>query len=127
MSVNPVPAAASGPVPTYAAALISLAIAVLTAATQIPSGTDLSLATVLQLAVVSLSAIATYLLPLLKNQTWQGGLKTGAAIAGAIATAIIPLVGQGSVTYQQAIVVILAGLNAVGVEAGVSARVKPVQ
>ena len=82
---------------------------------------ELDAAEVAQLVAIVAGAIITYLVPLLPG-SWAGGLKTGAAILAAAATAIAPFVLQGYVTAEQWMVVALAVLNALGVEVGVQAR-----
>lgn len=104
----------------YAAALLSIAIVILTAFVAIPAD-QLGPVTVGQLVVLGAGSIVTYLVPLLDG-FWAGLFKTGAAIVAAVATAAIPLFTTGQITTVQVVVVILAALNALAVEVGVQIR-----
>lgn len=81
----------------------------------------LDAAEVWQLVALVAGAVITFLVPLLPGK-WAGGLKTGAAILAALATALVPFALQGTITPEQWMVVILAVLSALGVEVGVQAR-----
>jgi len=102
----------------YSAALLSIAIVVLTAFIASPTLTPTS---IIQLAILAVGAIVTYLLPLVPG-AWAGALKTGAAVVVAVLAAVLPFVVTGGITVAEATVVILAALNALAVEVGVQLR-----
>lgn len=104
----------------YGAALISIAL-VAFAFLKTALSDSLDAAEVAQLVALTAGAVTVYLVPLLGG-VWAGGLKTGAAIIAAAATAIVPFVLQGNITPEQWTIVALAVLNALGVEVGVAAR-----
>lgn len=104
----------------YAAALISIAL-VAFAFLKTALADELDYAEVAQLVALVAGAVITFFVPLLSGP-WAGGLKTGAAIVAAAATAIVPFALQGGITAEQLTIVVLAVLNALGVEVGVSAR-----
>ncbi len=104
----------------YAAALLSIAIVILTAFVAIPSG-ERTPETLWQLALLAIGAIVTYWVPLV-DARWAGILKTGAAICAAVIGALIPLLGTGTLSSTQIVVLVLAGLNALAVEVGVGMR-----
>lgn len=106
----------------YAAALISIALVAFAFLQTAFAGDDsLDPAEVWQLVALVAGAIATFALPLVPIR-WAGALKTGAAVVAALATAILPFAMQGSLTLEQITIVVLAVLNALGVEVGVQAR-----
>jgi len=107
----------------YAAALLSIAIVVLTAFVAIPQN-DLTPTALAQLGILGLGSVVTYLVPLL-DKAWAGALKTGAAVIAAILAAVIPFLTTGEITMAQIAIVILAGLNALAVEVGVQIRKEP--
>lgn len=104
----------------YAAALLSIALVVVTAFVAIPDGA-LSLGAVLQLAVLAVAAVGTYLVPV-ASVRWRGLMKTGVAIVGAALVAVVPFVTTGTITATGIAIVVLAGLNALAVEVGVQIR-----
>jgi hypothetical protein len=104
----------------YGAALISIAL-VAFAFLKTALADELDLAEVSQLVALVAGAVIVYFVPLLSGP-WAGGLKTGAAVVAAAATAIVPFVLQGTITPEQWTIVALAVLNALGVEVGVNAR-----
>lgn len=104
----------------YAAALLSIAIVILTAFVAVPEGTQ-SPATIGQLVVLGCTAVVTYLVPLLDIR-WAGILKTLTAVVGGVITALVPFWTAGHITTVQVAIVVLAALNAVAVEVGVQLR-----
>ncbi|GAA3729982.1 hypothetical protein GCM10022239_03250 [Leifsonia bigeumensis] len=104
----------------YLAALLSIAIVLITAFVAIPDD-QRTPATLWQLGILAAGAIATYLVPIVDGR-WAGLLKTGAAIVAAVIGALIPLLGSGHLTVTQILVLILAGLNVLAVEVGVNVR-----
>ena len=104
----------------YAAALLSIAIVILTAFVALPAE-QVTPAAIVQLALLGIGAIVTYLVPLATGR-WTGILKTGAAIVAAILTAVLPFVLTGHITSTQIVIVVLAALNALAVEVGVQLR-----
>lgn len=104
----------------YAAALVSIALAAVVFL-QSAFADSLDVAEVAQLVAIVAGAIITFLVPLLGG-SWAGGLKTGAAIIAAAATAVAPFLLTGTITPEQWMVVALAVLNVLGVELGVQAR-----
>lgn len=108
------------PLPTYAAALISIAITLVAFLTQLPDG-NVSPVALVQLALLAASAIGVYLLPLLPGR-WRAGLKTGLDVLAAILTAAVPFVIAGHITAMQLAIVVLAALKALGTEIGVQLR-----
>lgn len=109
----------------YSAALISIAL-VAFAFLKSAFADSLDAAEVAQLVALVAGAVITFLVPLLSGP-WAGGLKTGAAIVAAAATAIVPFMLQGFISPEQWTIVILAVLNALGVEVGVSARASAIK
>lgn len=112
----------------YSAALIHVAVVVLTAlVASLDKG--LTLAGTLQLAALTLTTLEIVLVPLLKSTTFKGELKVGGAVAGAIVTALIPLALNGwsfaQVTPAEWVTVVLAALGAIPVGVGVVARANP--
>lgn len=104
----------------YGAALISIAL-VAFAFLKTALANHLDAAEVAQLIALVAGAVTVYFVPLLGG-VWAGGLKTGAAIVAAAATALVPFLLQGTITPEQWTIVALAVLNALGVEVGVNAR-----
>ena len=105
----------------YAAALLSIAVVVVGAFTAIPEG-QVSPTAILQLAIIAVGSVVTYLVPVVQGSKWAGVLKTGAAIIAAVLTAVVPFVNNGHITATQIGLVILAALNALAVEVGVNIR-----
>lgn len=105
----------------YFAALLSIAIVVLSALLAIPSG-RIDAGAAVQLVSVGVAAIVTYLTPLV-NISWKGILKTGAAVIAAIISILYPIAYMhGIPTGTQIALMVLAALNALGVEMGVQIR-----
>lgn len=106
----------------YFAALVSVVIVVLTAFLAIPTG-QINGAAIVQLVSIGVAAIVTYYVPLV-NIKWRGILKTGAAIIAAMVSIAYPIyVAHGVPNSTQIAMMVLAGLNALGVELGVAIRV----
>lgn len=103
----------------YLAAFLSIGITIVAALT---STTAFSWPIVVQLAILTVTSISTYLLPVVPGR-WSGALKTGTEVVGAILAAAAPFVLVGHITGAQIAVVILAALKALGTELGVAARV----
>lgn len=103
----------------YAAALIQIAIA-LVGALAVLKG-PITLAAALQLVPLVANVIIVHLVPLF-GPAMRSGWKTGCAIAVAVAAAAAPLVLTHHITGGQAIVVLLAGLQALGAHIGVQIR-----
>lgn len=104
----------------YLAALLSIALVVVTAFVAIPAD-QITPTSVGQLAVLALGAVVTFLVPLLEG-VWAAGLKTGAAVLAAVITAALPFLTQGNITPTQVAIVVLAALNALAVQVGVDIR-----
>lgn len=106
----------------YFAALLSVTIVVLTAFLAIPTG-QIDGAAIVQLVSIGVAAIVTYWVPLV-NIKWRGILKTGAAIVAAMISIAYPIyVAHGVPNSTQIAMMVLAGLNALGVELGVQIRI----
>lgn len=112
------PPATPSPLHTYAAALLSIVLVIVQA---FVTTTDLSVTTIIQLAIVAVAAIGTYLVPILSG-VWAGGAKTGVAVVGAILSALVPLVTGADYSPQTVGLVVLAAVQALAVEIGVSVR-----
>lgn len=104
---------------TYATALLSLAVVLITALISIPNFTTV---TVIQFLILAAGAVAAYIVPLLKSGAWRGLVKTGMAILFAIGTAIVPLVGSDW-SFHTIGLIVLAGVNALAVQLGVAIRI----
>jgi len=77
-------------------------------------------------AILVLGAIGTYVAKLL-DAKWQGGLKTGIAIATTILSAVLPFILPGGFDPAVSVpVIIVAVLNALATQLGVAIRVDPV-
>lgn len=105
------------PFKKYAPALLPIVIIVITFLTSVGQR-PITAGDLWQLAALVAGAIVTYLVPL-TGGVWPGLLKTGAAIVAAAATAAIPLVTQGHLTYQNWLIIVLAALSALATEIGV--------
>lgn len=107
----------------YASAVLPLAVLILgifDAAQR--SGTSLlGWQTILQLIILLATTGASFWLPLISGP-WAGALKTGAAIVGAIASALIATIPDGHFTTATLILFLTAAVKAVAVQLGVSIR-----
>jgi hypothetical protein len=108
----------------YAAALLPFFVLVIGASqTVLHAGFNLQVD--IPFAVVTLGAVLSFLVPLV-NKAWQGGLKTGIAIATTLLSALLPFVLPGTVHLSASLpIVIVAVLNALATELGVYIRVNP--
>jgi hypothetical protein len=104
----------------YAAAILSIAVIVLTAFLAIPED-QRDAPTLWQFTALAISSGTVYLLPLLDGK-WAGLLKTGSAVVLAVIGALIPLLSTGTLSATQWLVLLLAGLNALATEIGVKLR-----
>lgn len=102
----------------YLAALLSVLIVAGTAFVALP---DHATVTAIQFGALVLSTIVTYFAPLVPGP-WSGALKTGLAVVLGVVGALVPLLGTGTLTGTQWVIVGLAGLNALAVQIGVSVR-----
>jgi hypothetical protein len=107
----------------YASSLLPLAVAVLGVldAAQRSGTALLGWQTLTQLALLILTTGAAYWLPLVPGR-WAGVLKTGAAVLGAILSALIAVVPDGHFTQATLILFLTAAFKAVAVQLGVSIR-----
>lgn len=108
----------------YATPLLSLVVVMVTAITAALSEpvTD---TVIWQLVALFAGSVVTFFVPLLDN-AWAGGLKTGAAILAAIATAVVPfLLNGGHLTGPEILTVVLAAFKALATEIGVQIRTEP--
>ncbi|MGU3409104.1 hypothetical protein ACLBWP_03270 [Microbacterium sp. M1A1_1b] len=108
----------------YLAALLPLGVLVLGIfdAAQRTGTNLLGWQTITQLVILLATTGAAFWLPLIPGK-WAGALKTGAAIVGAIASALIAAVPDGHFTTATLILFLTAALKAVAVQVGVSIRV----
>lgn len=107
----------------YAAALLPLAIlvlGVLDAAERIGANL-LGWQTVVQIVILLATTGAAYWLPLVPGR-WVGALKTGAAVVGAIASALVATIPTGEFTSATLILFLTAAIKAVATEIGVQIR-----
>lgn len=103
----------------YATALLSFLTVLSTPISAFMSG-PFSWVAFWQFVSLVVGAVVAYLVPL-ADAAWQGWLKTGFAILGAVATAIIPLVTQHWSTAS-VVIVVMAVVNALVTELGVQIR-----
>jgi hypothetical protein len=104
----------------YAAALLSIAIVILTAFVALPAD-QVTPSAIAQLVLLGISAFVTFFVPLVGGK-WQGLLKTGTAIIAAVLTAALPFILTGHISVTQIVIVVLAALNVLAVEIGVQIR-----
>jgi hypothetical protein len=107
----------------YGAALLPLGVLVLGVfdAAQ-KSGTALiGWQTITQTIFLVVTTGAALVLPLVPGP-WAGALKTGAAILGAVASALIATIPAGHITTASLILFLTAALKAVAVQIGVTIR-----
>jgi hypothetical protein len=99
----------------YAAALLPFFVLVVGASqTVLHAGFNLQVD--IPFAIVVLGAILSFRFPLI-NKAWQGGIKTGIAIATTILTALLPFVLPGTFHLSASLpIVIVAVLNAIATE-----------
>jgi len=105
----------------YATAILSLSVLLLGAVGTALHGT-VSAVDILQLVILFLGGIVTYIVPLLPGG-WSGGLKTGVGIAAAAVALVIPYVTQGSITTAQILLVVVGVIQAAATQLGVAIRI----
>ena len=103
----------------YAAALLPAIIILLGALQTALADNTISRVEASQLIVLVAGVVATYFVPLAKG-AWAGALKTSMAILAAIATLLVALIID--FTWQALIIVALAGLQVLATEIGVHVR-----
>ncbi|WIA96402.1 hypothetical protein [Curtobacterium sp. MCBA15_004] len=108
----------------YTTALLPLGIAILGVldAARASGAALLGWQTILQLVILVATTGAAFWLPLVDGR-WAGRWKTGAAIVGAIASALIATIPDGHFTTATLILFLTAALKAVATEVGVQIRV----
>lgn len=109
---------------TYAVAVIQVTVVLATALVG-ALGQGLTPAETAQVALVAAGAVAAYLVPL-APKAWRGAFKTGVTILTTILAAIAPVVVDGGWTAQNWVLVVMAGIGALGTEVGVKMRVDAV-
>jgi len=107
----------------YAATLLPLGVLVLGVfdAAQRAGTSLVGWQTITQLVILLATTGAAYWLPLVPGK-WAGALKTGAAVVGAIASALVATVPDGHFTTASLILFLTAALKAVAVQVGVTVR-----
>ncbi|WP_065961292.1 hypothetical protein [Curtobacterium sp. UCD-KPL2560] len=108
----------------YTTALLPLGIAIL-GVLDAARATGIALLgwqTILQLVILVATTGAAFWLPLVPGR-WAGRWKTGAAIVGAVASALIATIPDGHFTTATLILFLTAALKAVATEVGVQIRV----
>jgi hypothetical protein len=107
----------------YGAALLPLGVLVLGVFDAAQStGTNLiGWQTITQLVLLLATTGAAFVLKLVPGK-WAGALKTGAAVVGAIVSALVAVVPDGHFTTATLILFLTAALKAVAVQFGVSIR-----
>lgn len=108
----------------YTAAMLQFILVLVTALQASLSG-GLDTVEIWQLVALAVASVGTFFLPLVAGP-WAGALKTGVAVLGAIVAAIIPLV-NGVWSSEASIIVVLAALNALAAQIGVSVRLDEVK
>lgn len=107
----------------YAATLLPLGVLVLGVfdAAQRAGTSLVGWQTITQLVILLATTGAAYWLPLIPGK-WAGALKTGAAVIGAIASALVATIPDGHFTTATLILFLTAALKAVAVQVGVTVR-----
>lgn len=108
----------------YTTALLQFVLVLITAVQAALTG-GLDTVEMWQLVALGVAAVGTYFLPLVQGP-WAGALKVGVAVVGAAIAAVIPLV-NGVWTGETFIIVLLAALNALAAQIGVSVRIDDVK
>lgn len=109
----------------YAAVLLPFFILVVGASQTVLKPGPIDWNAVVTYAVLVLGGVVTYLVKLLPG-AWQGGLKTGVAIVTTILSALLPFVLPGGFDPNVNIpIIIVAVLNALATQLGVSIRTEP--
>jgi len=104
----------------YLAALGHIALASLTALVAVLDK-PVTWSVALQLAIVVVGSIATYLVPVASGK-WAGAFKTGVGVLAAVLAALVPYVTTGGISAQNLLVVAGAILAALSSEIGVNVR-----
>lgn len=107
------------PLAKYAAAILQLTLTLVGALVVLRG--PLTLAAALQLVPLAANVVLVYFVPLF-GVNMRSGWKTGVAVAVALAAAAVPFATAGHITGGQALVVIFAGLQALGAHVGVQIR-----
>ena len=107
----------------YAAALLSLAVVLITALAAAAAG-PWTASVILGIVVVTLQGFTTHLLPLIDGP-WRAVLKVGIALILAGISALLPLLTGLPWTFANTLIVILAIVNAAAAQLGVAIRVTP--
>jgi hypothetical protein len=102
----------------YAAAGLSIAI---TVAAAVAGTNQFSPVVLLQLAILTITAVTTYAVPLVPTG-YAGKVKVGLEAVGAVLTAVVPYIVQGTITGPQVAIVLLAALKVLAAHVGVVAR-----
>lgn len=110
----------------YLVALVSVTLAVLNALQTALASSGLDVGEVAQLVAILAGATIAFVVPLIAGP-WRGALKTGAAIVAAVAAALAPLLLTGTITPEQWVTVVIAGVNVLATEIGVQIRTDAVQ
>lgn len=108
----------------YAAALLPFLVVIVTAF-QATLGDGVTRVEALQLAGIVAANVIVFIVPLLGG-AWAAGLKVGFAVLGALAAAAVPI-AYNAWNGETITILVLAGLNALAVQLGVSIRVSGVQ
>lgn len=106
----------------YAAALLPFFILVI-GASQTVLKLPIDWTAILTFAILVGGAVASFIVPLLTNAKWQGGIKTGIAIFTVVVSALLPFILPGGFKPGASLpIVIVAILNALATEFGVQIR-----
>lgn len=109
----------NSPLSKYAPAIFQLTITLVGALVVLRG--PLTLAAALQLVPLAANVVLVYFVPLF-GVNMRSGWKTGVAVAVALAAAAVPFATVHHITGGQALVVIFAGLQALGAHIGVQIR-----
>lgn len=104
----------------YLVAVVTIAMTLLNAMYNVIAG-GIDAAEVWQLVVVAAGTGIAIVVPLVKGP-WAGLFKTGFSVVAAIGATIAPFVVNGTITPEQIITVLIAAVNAIAVQIGVSVR-----
>jgi hypothetical protein len=106
--------------PKYAVALLQF-LTLLATALSVSLQDGFDNVEIAQFVAIAAGAGVTFFVPLVSGP-WSGALKTGFSVVAAVATAAVPFIVNGSITSDQIMIVVLAALNAVMSEVGISIR-----
>lgn len=104
----------------YASAIFSF-ITVLVGALISAQGHTYDAVTVGQIITLGGGALVMYVVPLLPSG-WQGGLKTGVQVVAALVVLALPYIFNGSITFSQILVFIVAAVQVLATQFGVVLR-----